>query len=134
LLEIISAGDLTSLLAGFGEDREQDGGEDRNDGDDNEQLDEREVEMIKLNPLYCMALLVSRPLAQTVNTFYMADKRLTLSRSNAFSVQDDSSWQSCFHQGLGNNRNTSDWSSASRDVNQAKPKFENLAFDPSEEA
>ena len=42
LLEVAGAGDLSCLLAGLRERRQQHGGKDGNDGDDDKQLDERE--------------------------------------------------------------------------------------------
>ena len=43
LLLIAGATGLAGLLAGLGEDGEQDGGEDRDDGDHDEKLDQREA-------------------------------------------------------------------------------------------
>ena len=42
LLQIIHAGDALGLGLGFGERGQEQAGEDGNDGDDDEQLDERE--------------------------------------------------------------------------------------------
>ena len=43
LLLVGQAGGLARLFAGLGEDGEEDSGEDRNDGDHDEQLDQREA-------------------------------------------------------------------------------------------
>src|SRR5262249_33471556 len=63
LLSIAETCGLAGRLAGLGEDREQDGGEDRDNGDDDEQFDQRETTR---RDLFSHLFVTSFPLALPV--------------------------------------------------------------------